>query len=443
MPLPPYPVVPQPRTWSPGDQILTSRLRGDLTNAALLLGNRPLFTGSQVTTNQTLTSLISNLIKIDTENADAWQMHQIPGSTIASRFPGWYLVDGYAESTSIASTQQVGTGIRQVVNGTVTDCVGGTGPGNGTNDQGYTAASLVQLDPSTGDFVALFAEPTVGCTCVKATVTAEWVGLPTTSSVWPTGTVVTSPQPASPWPFKSTAITNPGGIGAGATSVTVLDPTGMVTGGVLGLDYQAGQPVSPLAETVTITSVSGFTIGITATAYPHGGALSPGVAAVPILSGFLNQQARDLVNFLCYPPLMSASFGTGTTSIPSQAWPNGTAIPLSTVTVDNFGSLSGGVYTFPVSGVYYVYGHNLLVATASYAMAAGLSVDGGTVQWGTTVYNSSATPLLMGATVRRHLRVSAGQTVQLFGTQNSGSPVQLVPSGLAVSSRLIVVFRSF
>lgn len=440
---PPYPSLPQPATWTAGTQFLTSVLRGDLTNAASLLSSKPLFVGSQTTTNQALAANISNLVKVDTENVDGWGMHTIPSSTISSRFPGWYLLDGYAEGASIAATQAMATGIRQVQNGTVTDVYGGQGPGNGTNDQGYTAASLVYLDPSTGDECALIANPSFGCNCVKADVTAEWVAMPTTSAVWPTGVVVTSPQPASPFPAGTTTVTNPGGIPAGATSMTVADPTGMVTGGVLGLDYMAGQPVSPMAETVTITSVAGAVIGITATSYPHGGALSPGAVAVPVSAPFMNAQSRDMIRFLCYPPIAAASFGTGVTSVPSQAWPNGTQVPLPLVTVDNFGGLSSGTYTFPVSGVYYLYGHVLFGPTASYSMAAGLSVSGGTIQWGTSVRNSSASPLVLGATVRRHLRVTAGQTVQLFATQNSGNPLLLNNNGLSLSSRLVVVFRGF
>lgn len=436
MPLPPYPVVPQPVSWSPRKQILTGLLRGDLTNAAILLANRPLFAGSQVTTGQSLTGPGTNLVKLDTENVDGWQMHQVPASTIACRFPGFYLIDGYVEGTAIGLTQSIATGVRQVINGTVTDVFGGCGPGNGLADQGYTTAHLVQLDPSTGDECALIASPTTGCTCSQAAVKAEWVGLPSTSSVWPTGTVVTSPQPASPWPFGATTITNVGGIAAGATSMTVSDPTGIVVGGSLGLDYLAGQAVSPLAETVTVTSVAGATIGITATLYPHGGSLSPGAVAVPLSAAFLNQQARDMIDFLCYPPLAMASYTPGSTTIPSQTFPAGTAMPLPTVGPDNFGGMASSTYTFPVSGVYYVFG----VAQATgvnFTLNAGLSVNGGTTQWGTAVNNTSASTVELGATVRRHLRVTAGETLQLFASQNNGSPVSLL------SARLIVVFRSF
>lgn len=445
MPVPPYPSVPAPITWRTGQQILTGNLRADISNAATLLANKPMFVGSQVSAFQGMTAGISNLIKSDTDNSDPWGMHQIPASTISVRFPGWYLCDGYTEGGSIAATATMSTGFRATQNGVVADQLGGCGPGNGTNDQGYPGAALVQLDPATGDSCAMIATPSAGCNVSQAEVKAEWVALPTTLG-YATGTVVTSPQPASPWPFGTTTITNVGGIAAGATSMTVADPTGMVVGGMLGLDYTKGAAAVPTAETVTITSVAGSTIGITATTYPHGGTASPGYVAVPVSAAFLNQQARDMINFLCYPPIFSAFYDSGSTSIPNQTFPSNTQVPLNSGTVvDNFSGWSAatGRYTFPVSGAYYVYGQVSMAAAANYTAAAGIGISGGAINWGTTYRNTSGTSLAMTATVRRVMRVTAGQYVSLFTSQNSGGGLALSTAGFKQASKLIVVFRSF
>jgi hypothetical protein len=444
--IPPFPNLPAPTTWAPGQQILTGNLRDDITNAARLLANKPLFTGQQTITGQALSTGISNLIKLDTEGVDAWGMHMIPSSTVSSRLPGWYLCDGYVEGTSIASTATISTGFRAVQDGgTVYDMLGGMGPGNGSNDQGYPVGNLIELDPINGDDVALISTVTAGCDVAKAQVKVEWVGMPT-DSLSQNGTVVTNPQTASPWPFGSTTITNSGGIAAGATSMTVADPTGMVVGGVLGLDYFEGQAVSPLAEKVTITSVAGSTIGITATSYPHGGVYSAGYVAVPISAPFLNQQVRDMINFLCFPPMFEGHVTSGTQGIPSGSFPaSNWTISFNGSVIDNFSGWGGsgsGAYTFPVSGVYYVYGQVAMTAAANYTLAAGLGVSGGTVNWGTTVRNTTSTPLALTATVRRHLRVTAGEYVELFASQNSGSQLD-VSTGFMQCPRLVAVFRSF
>ena len=58
-------------------------------------------------------------------------------------------------------------------------------------------------------------------------------------------------------------------------------------------------------------------------------------------------------------------------------------------------------------------------ATAA-TYAAGLTVSGGTAQWGDIITFAPASGTTGGATVSRRLRLSAGQTVQLVGAQGSG-----------------------
>lgn len=192
--------------------------------------------------------------------------------------------------------------------------------------------------------------------------------------------------------------------------MTVIANTGMVAGGSLGLDYYEGQAVSPMAETVTISSVTGLTIGISATSYPHGGTNSPGYVAVPVSAAFMNQQVRDVVNYLAYPPMLRVHGSTQ--SLTTQTFPASTQINLTTVTLDNFSGWNGTSheYVFPQSGVYYVYGQVPFQAAIN-NYSAGISINGGTVQWGDSI--RTQTSLINCATVRKTVRVTAGQTLTL------------------------------
>jgi hypothetical protein len=442
MPFPPYPVMPAPISWTPQELISTGRLRSDPANAAQLLANRPMLIAAQTTTGTTIpgTGTVET-IPLDTEYLDNWAQHQIPNATYPVPLGGWYLLEGNNVMGPAGALGFVATGFGISQAGTSKQITSGAGEGDGSNNTSIPGAYLAQLDPTTSDTAELLCWQNAGSgqngTIAKSYFKAEWVAQPTSLS-YGTGTVVTNPQPAALWaPGGGTTITNSGGIAAGATSMTVASTIGMVVGGYLGLDYLYGQPVSPMAEKVQITSINGLTVGITATTYPHGGVLSPGAVAVPVSAAFLNQQVRDVINFLCYPPI--ANLYGGTSSLPAQTWPAATPITFGSAVVDNFGgwnSSNKSQYVFPVSGNYYVYGQ-VTTGTASANISAGLAFNGGTIQWGTT-YRMLAT--LCSPTVRRHVRVTAGEYVQLYG---SSSSAVTLPTSATQSSRLIVVFRGF
>jgi hypothetical protein len=73
---------------------------------------------------------------------------------------------------------------------------------------------------------------------------------------------------------------------------------------------------------------------------------------------------------------------------------------------------------------------------------AGLCVNSGTVQWGAGPTNEGSSGRPLCATVRRHLRLNAGDNVQLFATQNSAGNLAL-SNTLGLVSKMIVVFRRF
>lgn len=443
-----FPLPPAPITWSPGQNITTPELRADPANLAWLLTKRPLLAAAQLTTGQAIAENTRVAVTLDAEYVDNWNGHAIPAATYAPPFAGWYLAEGTVLIDGNVQTGNVIAGIETTQDSTTTALYGARLVPNTGDVTGPTCADLVQLDPFTADSVNLFAYQTLAgsedLAEPGAYFTAQWVALPTNITEgqgWINGTLVDSPQAAALWPPGSGTLLT-ASIAAGATSITVGETTGMIAGGTLGLDYYEGAPVSPMAEAVTITSIAGTTIGISATAYPHGGTLTPGYVAIPVSAAWMNQQVRDVINFLAYPPVCRLTNDGTTQTIESQTFPAGTPVTFVTLTVDNFrGWNSGENYVFPFAGVYYVYGQVLIGDADDTNLSAGISVSGGTVQWGASV-RSAGTSLPLCATVRREIRVTAGQYVTLYGSQNSGGTLALTGSGSSCST-LLVVFRGF
>lgn len=155
----------------------------------------------------------------------------------------------------------------------------------------------------------------------------------------------------------------------------------------------------------------------------------PPLTAVPspITSAWMNANVRDTIRFLIYPPICKAIYTAGSSTLASSAFPAGTAVPLNSVTVDNYGAFSTSTFKFtaPVAGSYFCYGQFSLAAptapTAAYT--AGWSVNGGTTAWGDRTYKGSADTNGGGATVTKRLRLNAGDTVQLMASQGTGSAI--------------------
>ena len=443
-----FPLPPSPITWEPGTSITAPELRADPANLAWLLTKRPLLAASQLTAAQAITENTRVAVTLDTEYVDNWNGHIIGQATYAAQFAGWYLAEGTIIINGTAQAGNVIAGIEATQNSTTSALYGGRNVPNGTNITGPTCADLVQLNPFTSDTVNLFAYQSIAGTEDLAEpgayFTAQWVALPTTITEgdgWINGTVVDSPQPAALWPPGSGTLLT-ASIAAGATSITVGETAGMVTGGTLGLDYYEGSPVSPMAEAVTITSIVGTTVGISATVYPHGGTLTPGYVAIPVSAAFMNQQVRDVINFLAYPPIARLTNDGTSQTVESQTFPAGTSVVFVSSTVDNFrGWNSEDVYVFPVSGLYYIYGQ-VLLESAETNMSAGISVSAGTIQWGASV-RSAGTAEPLCATVRREIRVTAGQYVRLYCSQNSGSTQPLLTGGGDAYSTLLILWRGF
>jgi hypothetical protein len=116
--LPPYPVLPNPRTWSPQDMLLTPWLRADPGNALTLLANPPLLIAGQTQTVQAIPHATVTTIALDTELTDAWQSHTIPNRQTYPPLPGWYLAEGFAFVNDTTTGTVVTAGIQAWQNGT-------------------------------------------------------------------------------------------------------------------------------------------------------------------------------------------------------------------------------------------------------------------------------------------------------------------------------------
>jgi hypothetical protein len=434
--MPPYPVLPNPRTWAVRDELLAPLLRADPGNALALLANPPLVIAGQTLTGQSIPSGTVTTLALDTEITDTWQSHQVPARQVYPPLAGWYLCEGFPFLNVISSGTCI-AGIQAVQGGVTASCDGGRVSCNGVNSPLPNVADLIQANPATSDSVALYCAQTSGAakTIGTAWFKTEWVAASS-------GTVVTSPVPAAGWTSGATALL--AAVAAGATAVIVSDPAGIAAGGVIALD--AGNPA---AENVTVTAVSGQQVTIGACAYPHP-ALAP--VAVPVSAAFMNQQVRDKIRFLAYRPIARLTTQGGSQSLPSQAWPAGTAITFANPAgaglrcVDNFGGWEAGNpsrYAFPLAGCWYLYGQVYLVDTSSpYTVSAGLAVSGGTIWWGDRVLSAGSAFDSVCATVRRVVRVAAGQYAEVYGSQGSGGS-RAVLTGATAHSRMLCVWRGF
>ncbi len=434
--LPPFPVLPSPRTWSPGDKLLTPLLRADPGNALLLLANPPLVIAGQTVTGQSIPSGADTALTLDTDLTDTWGAHAIPAKTIAPPLAGWCLAEGFPNLASISSGTCI-AGIQAVQGGVTTSCDGGRGAGNGVSNLLPNVADLVQVNPATSDTIALYCAQTSGTakTLAAAWLKTEWVAASS-------GTVVTSPVPAAGWTSGGTVLLE--AAAAGDTTVLVSDPSGIAAGTVIALDYG-----NPAAENVTVSSVSGQTATVSACAYPHP-ALSP--VSVPVSAAWMNQQVRDKIRFLAYRPIARLTTQGGSQSLPSQSWPAGTAITFASPAgaglrcVDNFGGWAAGNptrYTFPLSGTWYLYGQVYLADTSSpFTVSAGLAVSGGTIWWGDRTLTAGSAGEFACATVRRVIRAAAGQYAEVYGSQGSGGSRTVQTTAIA-HSRMLAIWRGF
>lgn len=373
MPLPPWPSVPSPSTWSPGP-VLVPELRADATNAINFLANRPSFLAWCTSAPAVPTGGSGQIVTLDTEAYDTWQGHdalgQEPGWYMC-RAPGWYLAEGYvawsyttATTVSFTTSLAVGTGPSTspaIVSGEIH-------PVNDTRAPGPMAADLVKLvnawtpgttEPVNGsnipngmDYIALYARQNSGS---NQNLNASATQYPRLSVRW------------------ACALSGTAG---------------------LSVPSNPAWPVSP----AYVTS-----------------------------AGYLNPAIRDTIRFLTYPPIFRAFYAASTNTLASQSFPSGTKMTLDTVTVDNYSGWSSGsnLWTAPVAGVYCCIAQiNVASQSSAGSLAAGFSVNGGNTTWGKSARSPANSSGFAVSTVQR-LRLNAGDTVALIGSQSSGSALTI------------------
>lgn len=380
MPLPPWPTVPNPSTWAAGP-ILVPSLRADVTNAVSFFANRPSFLGWCTSGPAVPTGGSGSLVTLDTEAYDTWQGHDPLGAQPGwwyCRAPGWYLAEGYVPwsyntATTVSFTTSLATGTS---GGSPAITTGEIHPTNDTRTPGPMAADLVKL-----------------------------------TNAWAPGTTL----PAS-----------------GVDYIALYARQN--SGGNLNLVTVATQyPRLSLRWACALSGTAGLAVPSNP-AWP----VSP---AYITSAGYLNPAIRDTIRYLAYPPVFRAFYNAGTANLGSQTFPAGTKLALDTVSVDTYSawSAANNYWVVPAGcgGVYCCIAQ-VHVASQSSAgsLAAGFSVNGGTTIWGKSARSPSNSSGFAVSTVKR-LRLNAGDTVALMGSQSNGSAL-----GINNGTRLVCAWES-
>ena len=171
----------------------------------------------------------------------------------------------------------------------------------------------------------------------------------------------------------------------------------------------------------------------------------PANAAFPVPPGtvdatWLNTNVSNAVGFLSNPPMLRYYYTVGGDQLANGSWATGSAIPLNTVSLDNYSGAAGGTYTIPEPGIYYVHAQvGVAGAAGPSAYAAGIlyGSGGGTTVWGDAVHCPAASPYSVIASATLRLRFYTGQPVSLVGFQDSGGNLNIHNT-----SRLILAWES-
>ncbi len=130
-----------------------------------------------------------------------------------------------------------------------------------------------------------------------------------------------------------------------------------------------------------------------------------------------NTGIRDVLRFLNYPPCVHLN-GTGSLAISTN-----TTMTFSSSEIDNYSGWNGtNTWTVPRDGLYLL--HALIPYTAGTGhVQCAISING-TLYWGpASVANAGMTSFGATATKTQIFSLSAGDTVQVIGWQNYGSPL--------------------
>ena len=367
MPVPPFPSVPSPSTYANNTALLTSALRGDVTNGVQFLASRPSFAGHNNNTPTISSANTFTSIVLQVDDSDPWLGHSIFAANNPQDWycqaPGWYLCEGTVpwNSSGITGGDTFGCGIGVNTSGGVTNYAGQTRiVASASANPVVYAADLVQLTrtgapgASGTDFVQLQAwNDTAGFKLLGSgnnfpRLQLRWMGTGAASSL-------AVPSNAA-WPVP------PSFVDQVWLNANIRDT----------IKFLVNPPMIRYTGPAAATLASG--------GWPTGTLIK------------LNTATLD--NFSAY-------------------------------------SSSTGLFTVPAGcgGIYYVYGQVSVTMTSTSVggpFAAGVTVNG-SVTWGNATLQqspaASTAPAITGICAR--FRLNAGDTVGLEGFQNTGGTLNL------------------
>lgn len=374
----PLPSLPNPRTWSQLDLVTAPRLRADVSNAVSFLAQRPSFIG-QNNTGALWGTGADNGLGLPVELADLWSMHATSGQVAGATSAQIFApVPGWYLGRAVITCAYTG-GTPQQFNAGFSWSVGGS--------VRTAVRGPAYLDNTGSGIIAQSTD------LLEQTATGPVGGF---------GDYILATLYAS----------------GGTVNLGVTNPPTVTTRWICSVSGTAPLPVPPLT--------------------------APPVPPVYTTSAWLNANIRDTIRYLIYPPFAKGIYTAGTNTMPSNTLTSPSVVPVNTQFADNYNAFNPSTFTYtaPVAGRYFVYGQfNLATNLGSYAVGAGIRVNGGTTAWGDIAQISTAgVALNVGASVTRRIRLNAGDTVQLMGTQGSGSAIAYATDP-ANQTRFIVVWE--
>ena len=346
-------------------------LNQQLSSAVAFLHRKPTFQGAQQGSNQPVPSNTQTPVVLVTEITDAWNMHNglVDGSQITVPFScgGIWLMQG---SVPFAAS---GAGSMYEAFLLRNGAVAANGEQLGAPGVHVTPGVADLVTAAAGDFFQLGAFQISGSPVNTYLSTANG----STQFSDNAGPVLTAR-----WVAANNSL--PGGV----IQVPVF------VGTFFGDPFFVNEPV-----TITTPNPGTWTVFEEATATQF------------------NSDIRDSVLFLSNVPACRASLSGTSPSIPSGSALPGSQVTGLTASIDNWGAFAGNTWTCPVSGMYLVYGQ---AGWPQESTAFSVNTTIQAVQSGVTgnYTGTGALSIWPQSMVMRHLRFTAGDTVQLYATHN-------------------------
>jgi len=388
MPIPPYPTIPNPRTWgaSGPEPVLVPELRGDVTNAVTLFENPPMVAVTGITA-QSIANTTETLVTMGGELTDPWGNHVGTNSGIYPSLPGWYL----CEST-VPTSYGTATGVN----------VAGIGAVQGGGSLSYFDGGKVAME------AGFSAQPTAA-KLVRISTVSPPTDYYAASTYQSSGAAQNTQVTASKFPILHAhwvaALTGTTGLPVPPTATTWPAPPSYMTSAMLNSDVRDA---------------------IRFLTYP------------PIVEA--QSGANQSIASQSSPP----TTGTALTNLTNETIDNYSAFASSTFTAPVAGLyFMYGQVSFSEAGITtgQARGAGLTVTSSNYNSGTTITL------WGSVEApcTGSSTSQNLGhcAVVRRHIRLNAGDTVRLAAySAESGAASRTAGNAGNSQCRFIAVWRA-